>query len=155
LAPEVAQRLGLADKTGIAVAEVFEGTPAEKAGLKPGDVITAIGGKKVKDGRGLQNIVAELPVNKAVEVAVLRDGKTLSLSVTIEEQPESFGTAQTPAPRRPSSQPDAVQLNKLGIDVADLTADMAAELGYRKGTQGVVITRVEPGSVAAVGGLSR
>jgi len=155
LAPDVAERLGLKDKKGIVVAEVFENTPAGKAGLKPGDIVTEIAGKKVKDGRSLQNVVAELPVNQAAPVVVLRDGKTHNLSVTIEAQPDDFGTAQVPAPRRPSNDGDAITLDKFGIDVADLTEAMADDRGYRKGTRGVVVTRVHPGSVAGNGGLSR
>src|SRR5207248_117078 len=102
LAADVGQRLGVPKGTGVVVGEVFENTPAAKAGLKAGDVITTIGGKAIRDGRVLQNIVADLPLKKPVDVTVLRDGKTQAIPVTIEEQPEEFGTARAPAPQPPA-----------------------------------------------------
>src|SRR5439155_20441025 len=67
LAPDVAQRLQLPKDTGVVVGEVLDNTPAAKAKLKAGDIITNINGEAVKDGRVLQNIVAGLPLSKAVE----------------------------------------------------------------------------------------
>jgi serine protease Do len=82
---------------GVLVAKVFEGSPAAKAGLKDGDVITALGGKPVENGRALQSIVAALPLDKPVSVAVMRDGEKKELSVTIAEQPAEFGVSEEPA----------------------------------------------------------
>src|SRR5262245_22204982 len=73
LDPEVAARFGLAKDTGVVVGEVFDGSPAGKAKLHPGDVIGSIDGKNVKDGRVLQNIVAGLPLNQPVQVVIFRD----------------------------------------------------------------------------------
>lgn len=153
LDPDVAARLGLTDKNGVLVSRVFEGTPAAKAGLKEGDIVTALDGKPMKDGRELQQIVAGLPAGKAVEVAVLRDGKTETLTVKVEEQPQEFGSlaAVPPAPSRPDG--SSVDLEKLGIKLADMTEEMAERLGYKEGTEGAVITHVEPGSVASLAGL--
>ena len=64
--------------------EVFDDTPASKAGLQAGDVVTSVGGKAVKEGRALQNLVAALPLKKAVDLKVFRDGKTLTVPVTID-----------------------------------------------------------------------
>jgi len=155
LAPDVAQRLGLASNTGVVVGEVFDNTPASKAGLKAGDIITSINGHAVKDGRSLQFVVAGLPVNKAVPVEIFRDNQKRTVNVTIEEQPAEFGTANVPLPRVPQNQVDSISVDKIGIDVADLTDNLADELGYRKGTQGVVITRVQPGSLADSAGLRK
>ena len=69
------------------VTQVFSDGPAAKAGLKEGDVITALGGKPVKDMRSLQGAVAVLSKGKPVELSVIRDGKPETLSVTIDEQP--------------------------------------------------------------------
>jgi serine protease Do len=155
LAGAVADRLGVPKGTGVVVGEVFANSPAEKAGLKAGDVITALGGKAVKDGRSLQTVVAGLPLRKPVEVTVLRDGKTQQLAVTIEEQPEEFGAA-VPPQDRPQPQPqEGVGVEKVGVEIADLNAELAQELGYKQDVKGAVITRVEPGSVAATAGLRR
>jgi serine protease Do len=156
LPPIVAARLGIAKDTGVVVAEVYDNTPAAKAGLKAGDIITHIAGKTVKDSTVVQRIVSLMPINQAAEFDVQRDGKTLKLNVTIEEQPATFGVnAGVPAPRVQSGSPQSVALDKLGIDVADLTEALADDLGYRKGTQGVVITRVHDSGLASTSDLRR
>jgi serine protease Do len=149
---EVAERLGV--KEGVVVAEVFEKTPAAKAGLKAGDVVTAINGKNVGDGNALQRVVASLPIDKAVDIDVLRAGKTQRLTVVIEEQPADYGvTPAVPAPRVPRPYPSAVPIEGLGVDVTELSDQLAADLGHRQGTQGVVITRVHPGGLASLASL--
>lgn len=155
LAADVAQRLGVKGE-GVVVADVFEKTPAAKAGLLAGDVITAVGGQPVKDGKVLQNLVADLPLGKATNLDVFRDGKALQLPVTIEEQPTEFGSAAVPAPRRRTEDGAQTQsLDKLGLEITDLTDRSAEELGYRKGVEGVVITRVLPGTPADDSGLRK
>ena len=156
LDPEVAAQLGVPKDRGVVIGEVQDNTPAAKAGLQAGDIVTAIAGKEVKDGKTLQGIVAGLPLNKAAPVQVLRDGKTVTVQVTIEEQPKDFGAAAgTRTPRRAPAEADAVPLDKLGLEIADLTEETADSLGYRAGTKGVVITKVESGGLAADAGLRR
>jgi serine protease Do len=87
---------GQLKQSGVVVAEVYENTPASRAGLKAGDVITALGGRPVPDTRTLQTIVTGLPLKKAVSLSILRNGKTLTLSVIIEELPQEF-SVQEPA----------------------------------------------------------
>jgi serine protease Do len=89
--PEMARKLGLAEPAGALISNVYEDAPAAKAGCVRGDVIVNLGGKAIKDGRELQSIVAGLPLNKPVEVTVVRDGKKKMLQITIEEQPREFG----------------------------------------------------------------
>jgi serine protease Do len=88
---EAAAKLGLQEAAGVLVTEVYDNAPAAKAGCVRGDVIVSLGGKPIKDGRELQIIVAELPLNKAVEVIVVRDGKRKALEIKVEEQPREFG----------------------------------------------------------------
>jgi len=88
---ELAGKLGLAKDTGVVIAEVYNGTPAGKAGLQAGDVITKIAGNAIKDGRALQTTVASLAIGKASEVTIIRDGRPQQVAVTIEEQPNQFG----------------------------------------------------------------
>ena len=92
LDPAVALRLRLPKDTGVVIAEVYDNTPAAKAGLKVGDILTAIAGRAIKDGTSIQRIVTTLPIGKSAEIDVLRDGKAHKLSVTIEAQPTAFGT---------------------------------------------------------------
>jgi serine protease Do len=153
LSEEVAQHLGLNDNNGVVVGDVTKGGPAAKCGVQPGDIITKLDGKTVKNGRVLQTTVAGLPLHKAVPLTVLRDGKTRDLSVTIEEQPNDFGLAREEAPPRPGRSQESVGVDKIGVDVADLTPEQRDELGYKGKAKGVVITRVESGSVAWQAGL--
>jgi serine protease Do len=143
--------LGLDKGVGVLVGSVFDNTPAAKAGLKTGDCILALGGKNVKDGRSFQALVAALPLGKAVNVTVIRDAKSRIVPVTIEEQPDDFGVRTSNSPPAPG----IANVAKLGLELADLTDQLAQELGYKIGTKGVVITRVEAGSAAAGADLRR
>jgi serine protease Do len=155
LTEEVAGRLGLEHKSGVIVGNVFKGAPAAKAGLQPGDIIVSLNGKPVKEGRMLQTVVAGLPLKKAVPIKVVRDGKIKTLEVTVEEQPEDFGTRQVQPARPPQRTKDTVKLGKIGVEVVDLNSDLAEELGYSKQAKGAVVVRVEPDSAAAEAGLRK
>jgi serine protease Do len=137
------------------VAEVFDNTPAAKAGLKPGDILTSIAGKKVRDAKILQGVVADLPLKQSAEVQLVRDGKSVTAHVTIEEQPNDFDNAAAPAQRQPQTAHNSLSLSNFGIDVADLNDTMSEDFGFKSGTKGAVITRVEPGSIAADAGLRK
>jgi len=151
----VAARLGAKEGQGVLITQVFPKAPASKAGLQDGDVILSLDGKAIKDGRELQLVVATLPLGKPVTVSLLRDGKPLTLQVTVEEQPQTFGTARVPVPRMPREQIDTVKLDKAGLEVADLTPELAAGLGYREGLRGAVVVNTERLSLAAQAGLVR
>jgi serine protease Do len=152
--PEVAARLGVKDQ-GVLVAQVFEKAPAANAGIQAGDVITAIGGKPVKEGKDLQRLVAGLPLGKAVNVTILRDGKEKVLPVTIEEQPQEFGTVKAPKLPTQRRETPTTSLDKIGVEVADLTPELADQLGYKEQAKGAVVTQVEPGSLAQQAGVRR
>jgi serine protease Do len=153
LSPEIAERMGV--KQGVVIGQVFDGSPAAKAGFQAGDVVTAIASKEVKDSRELQQVVAGLPLQQPVEVRILREGKPKVLSVTIEEQPEDFGTSRVPAPRVPGRERGGVRLESLGLEAADLTPELAEQLGLKEDARGVVVTAVDPEGAAAEAGLRR
>jgi len=155
LDPDVAVRLGAPKDAGVVVAQVFDGTPAAKAGIKSGDVLTSIGGHKVHSAKALQGVVVDLPLKKSAEVQVVRDGQTITLHVAIEEQPSDFDNMGAPAQRAPVRTPNSSALPKIGAEVADLTDAMAEDYGFKSGTQGAVITQVEPESIAALAGLRK
>lgn len=149
LDPEVGVRLGADNKTGVIVAWVMDGSPAAKAGIQAGDIITALGGASIKDPGDLQRRVVELPLKKAVTVSVIRDGKSQDLQATIEDQPADFGQARKSSLSTPDRTQDGIRLEKIGIEIGDLTPDVAKRFGYAKTTTGAVITRVEPDTLAA------
>jgi serine protease Do len=150
LAADVAGRLGI--EKGVLVAKTLDDGPAARAGIQEGDIITAVGNQTVGSARQLQSIVAELPRDQAVDVHVLRDGKKETVKVTIASQPRDFGASlrSTPTPR---GQTPRTSVDKIGADLADLTPELAEDYGYPRDTKGVVVTRVEPESLAAAAGI--
>jgi serine protease Do len=142
---DVSGRLGLKDKSGVVVAKVMPNSPAQKSGLEEGDILTDVNGQAVKDPRSLQRTVAGLTIGKKVELVVLRDGQRKTLTMTVENQPDSFNVSSDTAP--------PAHRSKLGIQVENLTPKTASQFGYAEKTQGVLITDVDADSVAGRAGL--
>jgi serine protease Do len=153
LNPEVASRLNLKDQTGVVVGKVLDGSPADKAGVQAGDIITSVDGKAVKDGKSLQQSVMGLALHKPVELTVFRDGKSKHLQVTVEEQPDTFGLVRAPRFRTPREQANSVNLSTLGLSLKDLTQEAAEQLGFKGTASGALITRIDADSLAAKAGL--
>lgn len=140
---ELAKSFGLEERKGALVSQVFEGTPAEKAGIKRGDIILEFDEKEIENFGDLPRIVASTPVGKAVTVKIFRDGEIISLQATVGEMEEKAEIAKAPSPRK-----------SLGLTVQDITPEIARALGLEE-RLGVVVTRVEPGSPAAKAGIRR
>ncbi len=142
MTPELARSFGLAEAKGALVARVVAGGPADKAGIKPGDVIVKFNGQAVADGKDLSRIVASTPAGRTVTVAVMRDGKALEFQATIGEMEKEKASATANDSSRQS----------LGVSVQNLTPRIAGELGI-SGNDGVLVAGVEPGSAAAGAGI--
>jgi len=152
---DLAARLGVPKDGGVLVTQVFDKTPGAKAGLKDGDVITALAGKPIHDMHGLQMSVASLPLGKPVELSIVRDGKPQALQATIEEQPKDYGGKDEPTKNASRNRnQSAVSVDKVGVEVTDLTQAQAERLGFRDAT-GALVVKVEDDSVAATGGLEQ
>jgi serine protease Do len=147
LTPSLAKQFQLKDHAGALVGEVKPGSPADKAGLKAGDVIVDYNSKKVADSRHLRLRVAETAPGTAVALKVLRDGATKNLNVTVRELP---GEAQL-AKAGVEDQTDTGVLN--GVGVGELDNNTRAELNAPAGLKGAVVTEVTPDSPAAEAGL--
>jgi serine protease Do len=148
---ELSKQFGVPVNKGVVIGDVQPKTPAADAGLKVGDVVVEFAGKPVDSPQELQTAVEQAPVGQRKPLTVIRDGKRITLEVTAREQPASYGLA-----RNDSSSPgpgDSLQNEKLGLEVAELTADVAKKLNLKEG-EGVVITEVQPGSPAALKGLT-
>jgi serine protease Do len=146
MTPELAKSFGLTGPEGGAlVASVMEGSPAEKAGVKPGDVIVKYDGKAVDGPRKLSALVANTEIGKAVELSIVRDGKVQPLRVTIGNLADSREAR--------AATPDNRVAERLGVEVQQLTPELARRLGVRD-PRGVVVTEVRPDSPAAQAGLA-
>ncbi|MBI5418692.1 MAG: DegQ family serine endoprotease [Deltaproteobacteria bacterium] len=142
LNPEMAESLNIPGKKGALVADVTKDGPAEKAGIRSGDVIVAFDGKEVNDEHELPQIVASTKPGKKVHLKVVREGKELSVPVTIAEM-------EGEAPKRAGA-PDLTK--GLGLAVQDITPEVARHFDIEN-SKGVLVTSVESGSPADEAGF--
>ncbi|MFQ5599199.1 MAG: Do family serine endopeptidase [Candidatus Krumholzibacteriia bacterium] len=148
--PELARGLDLPRPEGVAIAEVNENSPAEEAGLQEGDVIVAMDGVATERVSAFRNRVSLSVPGQRVELEVLRDGKRRTVEARLGELTEDvLAAVQNQRPRTPEGHPDS----QLGLQLADLTPEIAARFDLSRRTSGVVITGVAPGSPAAEEGL--
>jgi Do/DeqQ family serine protease len=153
---ELAQSFGLKHAKGALVNDVIKGGPADKAGLKQGDIITGLNGSEVKDTAHLQRQVAEAGTGKVIKITVFRDGKSMDLSITLANA-DSAPKAQKGSrrgERQPSGETDLLGLNVDnadgdGVVVLDVARDSAAgEAGIKRGDVIVAINRKKIASSA-------
>jgi serine protease Do len=138
---------------GVFVQDVAEGGPAEKAGLKPGDIIVAVNGKAVRDGTELVNTVSSTPVGTALELTVLRGGQRINYRVTVGDLaqifPDRFGNSDDQ-----STNPSSGGATSFGMQIQNLSAQQRQTLGIKE-SGGVLVTSVEPNSFAEDIGLQQ
>ena len=145
--PEQAKFFNVTKATGAVVTQVEPGSPAEKAGLKVGDVITEVNGKTVNDAGELQVAVGMKQPGASLELKVLRDGNPKDLSVTLE----AFGARN----KEQKTASDESGRPRWGIGLADLTPELRQELQLNDNVNGAVVAQVAPGSSADNAGLQR
>jgi serine protease Do len=134
-----ARGLNLPDSRGALINTVAPGSPAEKAGLQPGDVIRAFNGTEINDSSDLPPLVGALPPGTRSKLTVMRDGKSREFDVTLTQLQDGVANA-TPVPGTPT--PSAGMSNALGLVGQPLDADDRRQLGL-KSNEGVGIARVD------------
>jgi serine protease Do len=151
---ELAARLGVPKEGGVLVGQVEKNSPADKAGVKDGDVLTSVNGKPVHDMHDLHMLVASMQPGKSVELGLIRDGKSMTVNATIEEQPKDFAARQESRQRAPRNREreNAVSVEKIGVQVTDVSKVQADRLGLQD-TTGAVIADVAQDSLADQVGL--
>ena len=150
--PEIAESVGLKDAKGAMIAGVNDDGPANKAKIRPGDVILKFNNQDVKEMRNLPRIVAETPIGKDVPVTVWRDGKEVTLPVMIGELPDD--PSKTAADQsKPSDEARPVELAGTGLKIAPIDATARDKYQLDDDQKGVVITDVAADSSAASRGL--
>ena len=141
---DIAKNLKLETEEGALVSDVFEGDPADKAGIRTGDVIIEVDGTGIKDTHELIKVVGRIDVGEKIKITVLRDGKRKTFRVTVTERPESSELAQGTRDEKSEAH--------LGITVQAITPEIAEHLDLAD-TNGVVVAQVETGSPADEAGL--
>ncbi|MGH7995316.1 MAG: DegQ family serine endoprotease [Opitutaceae bacterium] len=147
ITPDLAEEFGTT--SGALVADVEPGTPADKAGLKSGDVIVKCNGKKVEDFRQLRLAVGEMAPGTEVHLEYLRGKETHQVEVKLGVRPPEGKAGQNNA--APGTDNGVLD----GVSVGDITSDLRDELQIPQGLQGAVITDVAPDSASAQAGLQK
>lgn len=161
LTPELAANLGVPDTNGALIAEVTPDSPADKAGLRRGDVVRELNGEKIHSLQELRAKITEAGAGAEIQIGFLRGGKAMTVKAQISEvpaektapspqqnAPQPRRTAPQPTPQQP--QPEQGGPNVLGgIHVGEIPASRYESLP--RNAQGVMITRIDPGSPAAAG----
>jgi len=147
---DLATSFGMKNTNGALISDILIGSPAEKAGLRRGDVIISFGGKKIQNVSVLRNMVARSTINSQVKVRVFRNRNIKEFNVSIVELPKEYRELPT-EPAEEQANQEALG----GITVIQLNRDFARQLGLDTDERGVVIVNVEQGSPADEVGLRR
>jgi serine protease Do len=139
--PELAASFGRQDSLGALVTDVVPQSPAERAGIKAGDIIGHFAGRKIKDAGDLSRFVAETPIDRDVAIKLFRAGQEINLNVRLEEFSEEKISRQSHA-----------AADDLGMELAALDSSWQRKLGIRD-LAGVVVVRVAAKSPAAAAGI--
>jgi serine protease Do len=146
ITPELAPEFKLEDNNGALVSKVMPGGPADKAGIERGDVIVEFDGHPIADWNELPRQVALTPIDRKVDVVLLRKGSKKNLSAVVgkldEPEPQQLAKAEVPG------------ASAFGMRVQDVTPEIANQLGLDDAS-GVVVTAVQPGSAAEDAGIRR
>jgi serine protease Do len=145
---DLADSFKLDQSKGALVTNVVPGSPADKAGLKRGDVIVEYQGKPVLDPRSLQHHVIRTTIGTEVKMVVIRDGRKHTLNAEIREQDKPVQVAQ-------AGHMGTTEGPLAGVAVQNLNPGMAEQLGVEENVNGVVVMDVAPGSYAARAGLAQ
>jgi serine protease Do len=139
---DLAQSFGLADEKGALVSEVVSGSPADKAGLKAGDIILEFDGRQIHEMNELPRIVAATLVGRKVPVRIMRDGKQSLVTVEVDRLKDGEGGEQGVVP------------DSLGLTVRELNKELAARLKVKE-LQGVVVTELKADGLAQEAGIAQ
>lgn len=139
--PDLAKSFGLKETKGVLISDVTKGSPAEKAGLKRGDVVKGLDEHEVENAHTLSRLVAATQPNSKAKLGIIRAGKEKTIEVTIGTMPQKV-EGQLPE-----------KATAWGLSVQDITPELAQQLGLNPDEQGVVISGVDPGSPAGEAGL--
>jgi serine protease Do len=149
ITPEIAESLNLGSPEGALVSDVVPTGPAEKAGIKAGDVIVSFNGKTIREMRDLPRLVADTPVEKSVDVIIARSGTKQTFKVTLGrlEEAEKITEVAASTPETGNT-PQPQSLDVLGMKIAALNDELRKKFSIQPQVQGVVVLSVDENSSA-------
>jgi serine protease Do len=156
LTPALARQLGIDESTkGVVVGSVVQGSPAEKAGLKEGDVVIGFGGSKVSDPSSFKLKVATSEVAKPYDIVFLREGKERTATIVPVASDKVVFDIERDSPKKPESEgtDNKATIADFGLEVQPLTPELAKPLEIPATTKGLLVTSVKEGSSAAEKGI--
>lgn len=132
---DIARSFGLKNASGALVADVVAGSPADKAGIRQGDIISKVAGREIKDPKQLQLVVADIPAGRKTDLVIIREGQSVNLVLTVAsgDPPEADRTQSMASPKA-----------LFGLDVEELPLSMR-----KSGVKGVIVSEVDPKGPAA------
>jgi serine protease Do len=145
--PSIAKAFGMKEPAGALVAEVSPDSPASRAGLKNGDIITQVNDTPIADNNQLKLLVGSIQPGTTADLKVFRNGSTVDTKITLAELPSTTA--------RPGREQGGESSALDGVELSDLTPEILGELRLPARTHGVVVTNVDPDSPAAEAGLQR
>ncbi|MDR0518318.1 MAG: DegQ family serine endoprotease [Fibromonadaceae bacterium] len=153
--PSLAKALNLNPAKGALISEIFENSPAEKSGVKVGDVVRSINGKAIEDANDLRNTVAMLRPGESAEFEILREGKALKLKVNIALRDENSLAGVMPDSKEPKDKKAESGKNEWGIQAEELTKAQKKEAGLSESSGGVLVVSVAEKSPAEKAGVKK
>jgi len=145
LTPKLKEYYDVLEGEGVLVVQVYKGDPADKGGIKSGDVIIAVDGKKVSSTRELSRAIANRPVGKRTTIRVIRNGKDKKMTVKLAKRQDSD--------LREKGETD--EADELGLELTESAPEMAWKFGFSREERGVLVTHVRSGSKGAQAGILR
>jgi len=142
----LAEYYGVQDKSGVLVASVVPGDPADRAGIQPNDIITEVEGKKVTTSRDLTNLAAKLDVGDTAKVTVLRDGRQKTFDVKVGKRPLTMAAV--------SDHQRQKKEGEYGFQVTELTPQVAQRYNIKE-TTGVIVVKVDPNGKGQAAGIQQ
>jgi len=151
---DAVDEFGLKDRNGAVVLNIAPGGAAARAGVEPGDVIVAYNGKPIRNRDELVAMVTATKPGTTVPIRIMRDRQERTISVTVEELNLDAEATILRSDNRGGGNDPQETSSGFGVTLGNITPEVAQRLRLDRGTQGAVVTDVEPGSPAARGGLA-
>ena len=148
---DLAEEFGVRNLKGALISRVMKGSPADKAGIRQGDVILQYNGKDVEDTGHLRNMVSQTPIASKVKVRLLRQKKEIEVEVLVSELPRKLADASPSSDEEPGNHAESSAL--AGLVVRELTPEIAGHFGLDESEKGVVIVKTDPDSRAYEAGI--